>query len=686
MSPSSAFTQPPSTWTADTYLAAVKVATSAAAAYYNTDQLEMDDATYDALVRDIAFVEKRHPEWKTSNGIVDTVAAGTGQGDITHSAPMLSLENVFDDTEMVSWVAGVEARLGEKVPLFTVEPKLDGLALVARYVDGALTLLLTRGDGEAGEDVTFAAPHIQGLPTKLKREVTIEVRGEVLLTDKQFQAANELRVQNGDPVFANPRNGAAGALRGAANREYGIELSFFGYGAVTLDAQLADGHEVEMMPHSELLRLLTDLGVATTASHELGAGQAWSVQEVNKLIDELYQSRGALGLAIDGAVVKVDDPVLRNRLGFNARAPRWGVARKFPPDMGLSVLEDVVWQVGRTGLLTPRAQIRPVVVDGTEITYATLHNPADIERKGFLLHDTVSVVRAGDVVPRLEAPVVTARTGVEKPIAVPEECPRCGSGIDKSQQRWRCVRGRECGLVELLHYAAGRDCWDIEGLGTRTAQLLVDAGLVHDLGDIFSLTEEQLLTLEGYSTLRARNLMSEIENAKTAPFARTLAALGIRGTGRAMSRRIAVHFPDFTALADATFEQLAAVDGIGEIKADLILREVEELGETISKLRAVGMGLPGVEDEIDAAGELPGQVLAGERVVVTGTMTGVLGSYARTEVTELLESAGAAVTGSVSKRTTLLVCGDNAGSKLRRAQELGVAIISPEQLAQKLGL
>jgi DNA ligase (NAD+) len=663
--------------TREEYEAAVARAREAARAYYNSDTLLMDDATYDALAQAIARAGDDHPDWVSADAVQVTgqVAAGQGTGDVPHTVPMLSLDNVYSEEELEAWATSLTRALGHPATRYTVEPKMDGLAVAARYVDGHLTTLLTRGSGTAGEDVTHAAAHIVGLPPALPEPVTVEVRGEVMLTDAQFDRANDARLEHGDRAFANPRQGAAGALRGAKGRAYPIEMTFFAYAIVDLGAPLA-GSRVDDLAHSAAMAALADLGISTTATSTAGMGVADSIDQVHAWISALIARRPTLGFGVDGAVVKADLPAERAAAGFSSRAPRWAIARKFPPDTRISVLRAIHWQVGRTGVVTPRAEIDPVSVGGTTITYATMHNPGDIERKGFLLGDHVTVLRAGEVIPRLEAPVVSLRTGAETAIQAPTVCPRCGSDLDTSQARWRCVRGRACGLAESIRYAASRDCWDIEGMGDRLVAQLVDAGRVGDVADLFTLTVDDLIGLDRMGATSAAKVVEQIDQARRAPLARTITALGIVGTGRSISRRLARHFGSMDALRRASVADLEGVDGIGTEKAMAIVAELDELGPVIDRLTAAGVAMA---DTTQApAHDAP---LAGMWVVVTGTMTGPLAALSRNQVNELIERAGGRASGSVSARTDLLVAGDKAGSKLAKAQSLGVRVIGPQEFA-----
>ncbi|WP_040908024.1 NAD-dependent DNA ligase LigA, partial [Streptomyces griseoflavus] len=524
------------------YAQAVEDAVRAAAAYYGGGTSALDDDAYDRLVRGIADWEAEHPDAILPGSPTGKVAGGAVEGDVPHTVPMLSLDNVFSAEEFTAWTASLARRIGHDAARFSVGPKLDGLAVAARYSDGRLTRLITRGDGTAGEDVSHAIGTVEGLPEKLEEPVTVEVRGEVLMTTAQFEHANEVRTAHGGQPFANPRNAAAGTLR-ARDRVYTVPMTFFGYGLLPLpgtDPALAG--RLDDLPHSELMALARDLGVHTSARTAVPDVVAGTVEEVLARVKEIAAARAELPFGIDGIVIKADLAEEQRAAGSGSRAPRWAIAYKLPAVEKITRLLEVEWNVGRTGIIAPRGVLEPVVIDGSTITYATLHNPADITRRDLRLGDHVMVHRAGDVIPRIEAPVAHLRTGEEQPIVFPAQCPRCGSDIDTGEERWRCAQGRNCHLVASLAYAAGRDQLDIEGLGATRVVQLVDAGLVADLADLFALRREQLLALERMGETSTDNLLAALAKAKEQPLSRVLCALGVRGTGRSMSRRIARYF------------------------------------------------------------------------------------------------------------------------------------------------
>jgi DNA ligase (NAD+) len=673
------------------YAQAVEDAVKASAAYYAGGTSVLDDDTYDRLVRGIAAWESTHPDEVLPDSPTGKVAGGAVEGDVPHTVPMLSLDNVFSPEEFTAWTASLARRIGHDVTRFGVEPKLDGLAIAARYTHGRLTRLITRGDGTAGEDVSHAIGTVEGLPAELAEPVTVEVRGEVLMTTAQFEHANEVRTAHGGQPFANPRNAAAGTLR-AKDRAYTVPMTFFGYALLPLPgteealaARLGEG------AHSELMARCGELGVNTTAATTVPGTTAETAEQVLARVKEIAALRAELPFGIDGIVIKADLAADQEAAGSGSRAPRWAIAYKLPAVEKITRLLEVEWNVGRTGIIAPRAVLEPVEIDGSTITYATLHNPADITRRDLRLGDHVMVHRAGDVIPRVEAPVAHLRTGEERPIVFPEVCPRCGSAIDTSEQRWRCENGRNCHLVAALSYAAGRDQLDIEGLGHTRVVQLVEAGLVADLADVFALTRDQLLGLERMGETSTDNLLAAIGAAKGQPLSRVLCALGVRGTGRSMSRRIARYFATMDHIRAADAEAMQRVEGIGTEKAPSIVAELAELAPLIDKLAAAGVNMtepgataPVITDDTDTGtqgAEPAGGPLTGMAVVVTGAMTGPLEKLSRNEMNELIERAGGRSSSSVSKKTSLVVAGEGAGSKRAKAEDLGIRLVTPDEFA-----
>lgn len=648
------------------YLEAVETVRRAARAYYADGTSTLDDPTYDALLRGLVAAETLHPEWALEDSPTELVGAGSepvaADKAVRHASPMLSLGNLFTTDELTEWLAGRDRLLGRPVTGYVVEPKYDGSACSVVYENGALVRIATRGDGTTGEDRSHALDRVPGIPRTLTAPLTGEVRGEVLFRSADYEAASAARAASGKSAYINPRNAAAGAF-GAETLAYDVRLTFMPYGLTG-----AEG----ITRHSESYDRLVELGF--TGIELSLITRCETGDEVADAIASTGELRDGLDFQIDGAVLKVDLLEEQDELGLSSRTPRWGTAFKFPPDTAISTLEEVVWQVGRTGVITPRARITPTFVGGVEITHATLHNPDDLARKGFLLHDKVVVLRAGEVIPRLEAPVVESRTGDEAQIDVPERCPRCDSEIDRSQVRWRCTRGRYCGLAESIRYGVSRDgCLDIDGMGEVIVQTLVDAGKLNDVADLFSLTRDDLLAVERLGESNTDKLLAQIEKAKSQPLSRVFCALSVRMTGRSMSRRIAKHFGTMEALQAATIEQLQEVDGVGPERAATVLAELVELAPVIDKLRAAGVNLTEEDPAADGV-ELP---LTGKTVVVSGAVPGL----SRNAANEAIERLGGKSSSSVSASTSYLVTAEETTSKAKKAAQLGVEIMSPEDFA-----
>jgi len=640
--------------TKDAYLEAVVAVRNAALAYYESDETLMDDATYDSLLRRIADAEERHPEWIEAV-TAGAVAAGALQpGDAVHAAPMLSLDNVFSSQELASWC---ESRLKlAPVQGFVVEPKFDGLSLGATYVKGRLVRIATRGDGTAGENVTHAVGRIVGLPAVLNEALDVEVRGEVLFTKADFATANVARIASGMNPYVNARNAAAGALR-SESLGYDVRLSFFAHGQFGIDE----------ISHSQAMARLSEAGVNTAAtvfSFEVSHSEL-TVANVEKV----QQQRPSLPFEIDGAVVKVDASAEQVQLGFSSRAPRWGIAVKFPAEEVFGVVASIEVQVGRLGTITPVAKLDPAVfVGGTNVSSITLHNFEDLAKRNVRVGDTVVVRRAGDVIPEIAGTVLAKRPLTSVPFAPPTVCPRCGDALDTTQVRWRCVRGRRCGLAESLSYAASRDVLDIEGLGDKVISQLVDRGVVEDVADIFALDTAALVQLDRMGTTSAQKIVDQIQLAKSRPLSRVFASLGVRMTGRSMSRRLARHFGSMQALRNAGIDELSAVEGVGPERAASIITDLVDLSQVIDKLAIHGVNFD--EERVSVASDAP---LAGKSVVITGN----LGSLTRTQAQEAVERLGGKPTSSVSAKTDLVVIGDAPGAaKVTKAEQLNLATMT----------
>lgn len=663
----------------DEYLAAVEQARRAAAAYYAGEQLLLDDADYDALFARIAASEREQPQWRVGDS--PTAVVGSAGGDVDHSSPMLSIGNVFNTEGLHEWAARLDRALGRAATEYTVEPKIDGLAVAARYAQGRLTLIATRGNGYTGENVTGQARLVAGLPQRLSAPVDLEIRGEVYMTDADFATGCDLRLAHGEQPFANPRSGAAGSLR--AQRVYDVPLSFMAYAATGLPAEHAHSHAAAMA-------YLGTLGVATTARSSAGLRVCTSVDEVAAAVAALGAGRGGLGFGIDGVVVKANLTADQEQAGYSTRAPRWGIAYKFPADTRTTKLLAINVQVGRTGVITPVAVLEPVQVGGVVVRSATLHNFADLQRRNVRAGDTVYVRRAGDVIPEITGAVLDARPADAEPFTPPERCPRCGGDIDRGNERWRCAAGRACGAKATLLYYTSRDAMDIEGLGDKILDALLAAGHITDAADLYGLDVPTLAALDRLGTVSATNLVDSIAATKARPLSRVLTGLGIRMTGRTLSRRIARHFGTMDAIMAATPAEWEQVDGIGSERAAVIIAELAEVAPLIAKLAAHGVNMT---EPAGAAATPAAEAGATDAVLplrrpdgtpMTVVVTGAVPGLTRNQGNEAVEELGGRSAGSVSARTDFVVVGDGAGSKAAKAADLGLPVLDADKFAQLL--
>jgi DNA ligase (NAD+) len=643
--------------------AAVVKAMTAAAAYYDTDAQLISDAEYDILIERIEASVAANPTWN-AGGLLAEVAAGQSVGgDVVHPIPMLSLAKAKNESEVESFMARLN---GPAV----VEVKLDGMAVRAVYVDGILDLVATRGDGSTGEDVTAQAAHISGLPTKLEAKIDLEVRGEVYMTDSDFDEANVNRVASGKPAFVNPRNATAGSLR-ATDAKYFAPMSFAAYDA--MGDSLAQFNN-----HISRMEQVSSLGISTAISLMSGNYEGNSGEQVLALIEKIGTARTTLGFPIDGAVVKASKDSKREELGSVSRTPKWAVAFKYAADVSTTILRDVEVAVGRTGRISLRAALDPVFVAGTTISFATLHNPKFVEDADFRIGDTVFVYRAGDVIPRVSAVDLSRRQSDSVKWIAPQGCPTCSQPWDKASLLWRC-RTPECSTVGRIEYATSRDVLDIEGFSTALAEQLVESGLVNDVADLYSLTVDQIASQpvgDGSRSVGqtvAKKIVKEITDSKSQPLARVITALGIRMTGRTMGRRLAAHFGSMAAFQAATESQLAEVEGVGSEKARVIREGLAGVRDIVARLAAAGVTMEADQPE-QISGSLP---LSGKTVVVSGAVPGLT----RNEANEWVERLGGKSSGSVSTKTSILVSGDGSGSKTAKAEELGVTIMSAEAFA-----
>lgn len=642
--------------------------------YYQKAAPEISDRDFDALLRELTELEAAHPELADEASPTKKVGGGPLEAfvSVKHLVPMQSLDNTYAESEVADFVARVKKTLpGKEIP-FTLEPKVDGVALSLLYEGGRLVRAATRGDGVAGDDVTENIRTIAAVPNQLKGDYPerIEIRGEVYLPKKQFAKINEERDEEGLPPFANPRNAAAGSLKQLDSRlvaKRGLQALFYGFGVYEgkLPAtQQRFIHQLEQwgLPVPERLWVATSVEQVLTAIHELG--------EIRH--DFAYET--------DGAVLKVDTLTQRDQLGSTSKAPRWAMAYKYEPEQAKTQLREITIQVGRTGVLTPVAELEPVFVSGSKVSRATLHNEEEIRRKDIRVGDWVMIEKAGEVIPAVVAVLTAERTGEEQIFSMPDKCPSCGGSVlrEEGQVAVRCTNPScEAQLRRRLQHFASRGAMDIEGLGESMVAQLVDAGLVQDIVQIYHLTTEQLLALERMGEKSATNLLNGIAASKEQPLYRLLFGLGILHVGVTAARKLAERFHTMEKLTAATEEELKATDDVGEVMAASIAQwsQNPKVQELLARLKEAGLNF-GEKDEHTPVGEGPFQ---GTTWVLTGTL-----SISRDEAADMVRKAGGTVTSSVSKKTTYVLAGEEAGSKLEKAQKLGVTVLSEAEFRAKL--
>lgn len=636
--------------------------------YYEEAAPAISDREYDRLYRQLVELEERYPQFATPDSPTQQVGGAPHKAfaPVTHRVPMRSLDNTYSEEEVAAFYRRMKKILpNDKIPV-VVEPKVDGVAVSLLYENGRLQYAATRGDGTTGDDVTQNIRTIRSLPKRLKGDPPriLEVRGEVFMTKKGFAKLNAERSEAGLPVFANPRNSAAGSLKQldpsiTAQRPLGV--IFYGTGAV---------EGVELAHQLELIALLKKLG--------LPCNERWwtadSLEGILRAIHELEKVRHDFVYETDGAVVKVDSFAQRESLGVTAKAPRWAMAFKYEAERVETRLLDILVQVGRTGVLTPVAALEPVVVSGSTVGRATLHNEEEIARKDIRIGDTVVVEKAGEVIPAIVSVRTDLRDGSEKSFRMPTKCPVCGSKVvkDEGQVAVRCVNARcPAQLKRRIEHFASRGAMDIEGLGEAMVEQLVSRGLVREVSDIYRLTSEELRALERMGEKSVANLLGAIARSKQQPLWRLLFALGVLHVGVSAARALADHFPDLDAVMAATPEQLQRIPDVGEVVGNSIAQFFREPHnrEMIEKLRAAGLRL--TSEPKPAAGD---SKIKGTIWVITGAL-----SQPREEIAEEIIRRGGKVSGSVSKKTNFVLAGEEAGSKLAKAKQLGVQILSEDE-------
>lgn len=639
--------------------------------YYVLDQPTVPDAEYDRLFRELQQLEQQHPEWVRPDSPTQRVGDKplSQFAQIQHKVPMLSLDNAFDDADFQAFCKRMADRIDYDGEFsFCCEPKLDGLAVSIRYEQGRLVQAATRGDGATGEDITSNVKTIRAVPLRLRGNnwpEVLEVRGEVFMPLAGFHRLNETATAKGDKVFANPRNAAAGSLRQldpAITATRPLMLYAYGIG----DVEDSQG-KLSADCHYQRLQQLKSWGLPVCPEIQLVSGSA----AVRAYYQHIAEQRASLPYEIDGVVVKVASLAQQQALGFVARAPRWAIAFKFPAQEQLTTLLDVEFQVGRTGAITPVARLEPVVVGGVTVSNATLHNQDEINRLGVRIGDTITVRRAGDVIPQVVAVLLERRPTDSRAIEFPSECPVCQSQVERVEGEAvaRCTGGLYCAAQrkEALKHFVSRKALDIDGMGDKLVEQLVEQQLVKTPADIFKLDMPALVGLERMAEKSATKLLKAIAHAKVTTLPRFIYALGIREVGEATALNLAQHFGDLPALLDATEVQLQAVPDVGTIVAQHLIAFFQEPHNqaVIDDLLAQGIHWPIIE--VQAASEQP---LAGKTLVLTGTLM----SMGRDEAKSRLQRLGAKVSGSVSAKTHAVIAGENAGSKLNKATDLGVAV------------
>jgi len=649
--------------------------------YYVLDDPIVDDDEYDALLDELRAIEADNPELRTPDSPTQRVGGPPLERfePVQHAEPMLSLANARNEEELRAWETRIRNHL-KRLDIsaaefsYTTEPKIDGLAISLSYEDGVLVRGATRGDGRVGEDVTRNLRTIGAIPLRIDdAPPLVEVRGEVYLPIADFKALNERRAEAGEPAFANPRNSAAGSIRQldpALAAERPLSIWTYGIGAV---------RGLDLATHSEEIEWLRERGFKVNPDTEHHAG----IESVVKRCRWWEEHRDELDYEIDGVVVKVDERALWRELGVVGREPRWAIAWKFAPTTATTKLLDVVWNVGRTGHLVPFAMLEPVHVGGVTVSTATLHNEEDLARKDVRVGDDVVVMRAGDVIPQVVAPLVQRRPKGTRRVKPPKECPACGTPVEKREDAVFSICPNRAGCpgqsFQHVKHFVSKGAMDIDGLGEKQAMRFLREELIADVADIYELREEQLAELEGFGETSARNLLAAIDGSRTRPFKRVLYALGLPGVGYVTAEALADHFGSIDALHEADPEQIEEVEGVGPIMAVQIAESLadEPTWKLVEKLREKGLRLEqDASERRQAGGPLEGKTLV---------LTGTLPELTREEAGALIKAAGGKVVNSVSKKTDYVVAGENPGSKLAKAEKYEIEILDEPGLLALLG-
>ena len=646
-----------------------------AALYYDKDSPEISDSEYDALVRELSQLEKDYPQYSRKDSPTQTVGGSASElfAKVEHSTPMLSLDNVFTPGELVNFFE----RSGEAKEGYVCEMKIDGLAVSLVYEDGIFVRGATRGDGRTGEDVTGNLTLVDAVPKKLKDAPPgrVEVRGEVLMTWERFNSVNKIRESRGEKLFANPRNAAAGTLRQSAKNNHLISergLDIFLY-------YLVDAEKFGVTTQSGALAWLSEHGLPVQSAFKV----CESIEAVNEFIAKSQNERQNLGYVTDGVVVKLNDLTRWSEIGATSHAPRWAVAFKYPPEEARTKLLSIKISVGRTGVLTPVAILEPVRLAGTQVSRAGLHNADEIARKDIRVGDVVRVRKAAEIIPEVIAVDTEARTGNEEVFTMPETCPACGSAVVRlpEEAAYRCPNRSSCPaqLTESLNYFASRDGMDIRGIGQTVAKKLTDSGKIHRLSEIYTLTLEEWANIfkkKNPSEFLAKKVLEELEASKSRSFSNFITALGIPDVGKNTAVLLTERFGNIDALMNADERELAELEGVGKV----IARSVHEFFRNDENVKMIAdfreMGFRMSVETHSVSSELEGKIFV---------FTGTLAAMTRDEAGEKVKALGGKVSGSVSGKTDYIVAGDKAGSKLRKAEELGITILTESEFLERLG-
>ena len=635
--------------------------------YYVLDNPSVSDAEYDRLMQELIMLENDNPEYRSPLSPSQRVG-GIVQDkfkEVTHKRMMLSLANAFNEDDLRDFDKKVREITGLDKVTYMAEMKIDGLGMSLSY-HGNLEYAATRGNGTTGEDVTANVMTIKSIPSHINLNEDFEIRGEVFMPKKSLERLNKEREQTGEPLFANARNAAAGSIRQldssiAASR--GLDAFWYYF---------VNAADFGIRYHSEALKMADSLGFKTNPERRLCNG----IDEVLKYIDEYTEKRPTLAYDIDGIVIKVDDMSLYDKLGYTAKTPRWAIAYKFPPEEVITKLEDIIFTVGRTGKITPNAVLTPVRVAGSVVQRATLHNEDFVKDKDLKIGDYVVIRKAGDVIPEVVRPVIERRTGTEIPFVMINNCPVCGSPLVKKDAMHFCLNPHcDARQIESIIHFSSKDAMDIEGLGERVAEQFFNQGFFRKVSEIYTLYEhrEEIISLDGWKSKSVDNLIQAIENSKANSLERVLFGLGIKEVGAKMAKTLARKYLNIDNLIAASEEELLEIADVGPVVARSIVNFFadERNMETVNALKAQNVNFEYKGSTVSAADSY----FSGKTVVLTGTLS----SYGRKEATELLENLGAKVTGSVSKATDVVIAGVEAGSKLDKAQALGITVLNEDE-------